>query len=110
MSQSEYCLHPLPPPAASRPHHPECRPSDCDEAGHHPGVRQTPGPAGHGGQRLRLLRASRQVAQEAERETERQREAALKEDIRSAIDPWNIFLLFFNHVVLYLYIKMLILC
>lgn len=49
---------------ASRPHHPECRPGDCDEAGDHPGVRQTPGSAGKGGQRLHLLRASRQVAQE----------------------------------------------
>lgn len=49
---------------ASRPHHPECRPGDCDEARHHPRVRQARGPAGQGGQRLHLLRASRQVAQE----------------------------------------------
>lgn len=48
-------------PAASRPHHPERRPGDCDEAGAHPGVRHPPGLAGQGGQRLRLLRASRQV-------------------------------------------------
>ena len=66
--------------AASRPHHPECRPGDCDEAGHHPGVRQARGPAGEGGQRLHLLRASRQVAQRRERQRER-------EDIQSAIVP-----------------------
>lgn len=54
----------LSPPAAPRPHHPECRPGDCDEARDHPGARPARGPAGEGGQRLHLLRASRQVAQD----------------------------------------------
>lgn len=51
--------------AASSPHHPERRPGDCDEAGDHPGIRQTPGPAWQRGQRLRLLRASGQVEEAA---------------------------------------------
>ena len=48
--------------AASRAHHPERRPGDCDEARDHPGVRPAPRAAGEGRQRLRLLRTGRQVA------------------------------------------------
>lgn len=57
------------PAAASRPHHLERRPGDCDEARAHPGARPARGPAGQGGQRLHLLCPGRQVAQEGRRES-----------------------------------------
>ena len=90
--------------AASRAHHPERRPGDCDEARDHPGVRQAPRPPGEGGQRLRLLRTSRQVAGRAENRTDSD---TGRTTFKVQLLPWIIYLvppIFFYHV-LYLYIK-----
>ena len=77
--------------AAPRAHHPERRPGDCDEARDHPGVRQAPRAPGEGGQRLRLLRSSRQVAGRSERSGEERRGApvATQEGQRSKCNCYH---------------------
>ena len=96
--------------AASRAHHPERRPGDCDEARDHPGVRPAPRAAGEGRQRLRLLRTGRQVA--GRRRSYGDSGDTGRTTFKVQFLPWNIYFvspIFFLSCIIFVH-KILILC